>query len=177
MIRRQSEKMIRRQSEKRRSAQAALPVMAMMIVLLPFTVAARAERLGGAPAASVGFLARVLSVNDSAHMHAIHSSGNTVTEEGPASGTLPGTVRAKLTLSGSTVRSGFTIYLHGGSISGHSTGSLHVGHGVYASFGGSLTVSHGSGHYAHASGTGNLYGTINRDTDEVTVQVIGRLHV
>jgi hypothetical protein len=86
-------------------------------------------------------------------------------------------VRARLTVGTNVVTAGFTIYLHGGTISGHSSAKLNAGRGEYASFGGSLTVSHGSGHYARASGSGGLFGTINRNTDNATVQVVGNLHL
>jgi hypothetical protein len=138
-------------------------------MLLPAATAA--DALGRARAA------RVLSVNDAAHMHLISSGGNTLIEEGQATGSLPGRVRAHLSIGPSTVKSSFTIYLHGGSISGRGVARLNVGHGAYASFGGSLTVTHGSGRYAHVYGSGGLYGTINRNNDNAVVQVVGNLHV
>ncbi len=122
--------------------------------------------------------AQVLKVNDKAHLTLKNPSGSSATllEEGPALGNLPGTVRARLTVGAEVVTAGFTIYLHGGTISGHSSAKLNAGRGEFASFGGSLTVSHGSGRYAHASGHGGLFGTINRNTDNATVQVVGTLH-
>ncbi len=130
-------------------------------------------------AAPTGHAARVLPVNDTAHLTLTNpgGSGATLLEEGRAIGTLPGTVRARLTVGAEVVTAGFTIYLHGGTISGHSTAKLNPGRGEFASFGGSLSVSHGSGHYAHASGRGGLFGTINRNTDNATVQVVGNLHL
>ncbi len=121
--------------------------------------------------------ARVIVVNDSANLQVLRENGNTLIEEGPARGTLPGTVRSTLTLSLSTVRSGFTIYMRGGSIAGHATARLNVGKGEYSSFAGTLTVSRGTGHYVHASGTGRLSGIINRNSSNATVQVAGALHV
>jgi hypothetical protein len=120
--------------------------------------------------------ASVLSVNDTGRLRFTGESGSQLIEEGPATGTLPGSVRARLVV-GTTVSVGFTIYLHGGTISGQGYAKLNPGKGAYASFSGSLKVSHGSGHYAHASGNGGLFGTIDRENDNATVQVVGRLHV
>jgi hypothetical protein len=120
--------------------------------------------------------AGVISVNDTGRLRFTGESNGELIEEGPASGTLPGSVRARLTL-GTDVTLGFTIYLHGGSITGSGAAKLNPGKGVYASFNGTLNVSHGSGHYAHASGRGGLYGTIDRENDNATVQVVGRLHI
>lgn len=116
-------------------------------------------------------------MNDVSHLRKVSSDGNTLVFEGQATGTLPGKVRVSMMIASNVVRSGFTIYLNGGSITGHSVGRLHFGKGEYASFGGSLTISHGSGHYTHASGTGNLYGAINRVEERATVQAIGRLRL
>lgn len=128
-----------------------------------------------ATSASVAHAAKVLSVNDTGHLRLVAENGPTITEEGGASGTLPGTVRARLTIGPNTVRAGFTIYVRGGSITGSATANLNPGKGEYASFGGALVVSHGSGHYAHASGTGRLYGTLRRSDEAATVQVVGGL--
>jgi hypothetical protein len=42
------------------------------------------------------------------------------------------------------------------------------GRGTNASFGGGLSVSHGTGRYAHTHGSGGLYGTVNRHTDDLS---------
>lgn len=89
-------------------------------------------------------------------------------------GTLPGTVKVHFDV-GPTVTATFTIYPRGGgSISGHGSGALHST-SLYATFGGSLSVTGGTGRYSHAHGHGGLYGAINRHTDAVTVQTIGKL--
>jgi hypothetical protein len=45
----------------------------------------------------------------------------------------------------------------------------------YESFRGSLTVTGGSGRYAHARGRAGLYGVYDRKTGNLTVQTTGRL--
>jgi hypothetical protein len=118
-----------------------------------------------------------LPVNDSSHLHLVHASGPTLAEEGRVTGTLPGKLEATLTLKATTATSQFTIVVGGsGSITGHGAGDLHEGHGGYESFAGEVTLTHGSGRYAHASGSGRIYGTIDRLNDNAVVQVIGVLH-
>jgi hypothetical protein len=132
-------------------------------------------------AAVRGREAQVVSVNDTGHMHLIRKTGtneSTLIEEGKAAGTLPGAVRATFMIGGNTVPSGLTIYLHGGSISAQGIETLGTVRGQYVSFSGQITVSHGSGRYAHASGSGKLYGTVNRyNNDAVVAQVVGRLNL
>ncbi|HUN78345.1 MAG TPA: autotransporter [Solirubrobacteraceae bacterium] len=115
-----------------------------------------------------------LNVRDEGRLHYEHESGSLLLEEGPATGTLPGSVKVRFDV-GATVSAYFTIYTHGGSITGHGKGALHST-GAYSTFGGSLWVTSGTGRFAHAHGTGNLYGAINRRNDALTVQTIGTLY-
>lgn len=114
--------------------------------------------------------ARSLSVNDTAHLTYRKSSG---LEEGTATGTLPGSVKIHFEI-GPPVKATFTISTPRGSISGAGTATLHSA-GLYASFGGTITVTHGTGRYAHAHGHGGLYGVVNRHTYALTVQTTGSL--
>jgi hypothetical protein len=124
--------------------------------------------------AGVALAANTLSVSDEGHLHlAARPSGSTILEEGPVTGQLPGTVKVRFNV-GATIYGTFTIYTRGGSISGHGSGALHST-GAYATFGGSLTVTSGTGRYRHAHGSGGLYGAINRHTYALTVQTRGRL--
>lgn len=120
---------------------------------------------------------RALKATDEAHMHYIkhRSSSSRLFEEGIAHGTLPGSMNAYLSL-GATFAASFTIYTKGGSIDGHGTATPHGGNGsLYESFAGTLTVTGGTGHYAHAHGHAGLYGTFNRRTYALTVQTTGSL--
>jgi hypothetical protein len=159
---------------------AVFAVSAMMAV-----IAGLASSSAGASRVPVGThtrthglarAAHALSVNDTGHLRSGGESGSTIIEEGRVTGTLHGSVRASLALGTTTVRVGFTIYLHGGTITGHAVAALNPGKGEYASFGGTLTVSHGGGRYAHAAGTGRVSGTLNRYTYAAVVQVVGQLH-
>jgi hypothetical protein len=128
-------------------------------------------------AAVLGRAAHTMDVKDEGHLHLVSSSGSNLIEEGPISGTIPGRVRVSFNV-GPTVYASFTIYVQGGSsISGRGHGALHST-SAYSTFGGSLSVTHGTGRYAHASGTGDLYGAINRKSSSypMTVQTVGELH-
>jgi hypothetical protein len=162
-----------------RAAVLLSPVLAAASVAALPTALAAGDGAHASSAAADPPAARAagtLRVNDSAHMRG-SGSGSDLIEEGYATGTMPGRVRASLLLGASTVRVGFTVYLRNGQITGHGTARLNTGHGAYASFGGSLVVSHGTGHYAHVSGSGGLYGTIDRENYSAVVQVIGTLRL
>jgi hypothetical protein len=116
----------------------------------------------------------VLSVNDEGRLHQVGESGADLIEEGPVTGTLPGSARVRFNID-AVITASFTLYPRGGgSISGHGSGELHSS-GRYSSFGGTMSVSHGSGRYQHAHGTGGFYGTVNRKTFALVVQTRGTL--
>jgi len=126
---------------------------------------------GTAPARA----ARTLRATDEAQMRYIKSksSATRIFEEGTARGTLPGNMRAYLSL-GAEFTATFTIFTHGGTINGHGTARPHGG-GLYESFAGTLTVTGGTGRYAHAHGHAGLYGTFNRRNYVLVVQTTGSL--
>lgn len=126
-----------------------------------------------APAATAG---SPQTVKDAAYLHLIDGGGTALTEQGTATGTIPGTVRVSLTLHAYTASASFTIDGQGGDISGHATGKLKFGKGGYDSFAGAATMIHGTGRYAHAAGTGTFYGSVNRANYKMSVQVVGQLH-
>jgi hypothetical protein len=124
-------------------------------------------------AARTALAARTLNVSDDAHLHYVRESGSDLLEEGQATGGLPGRVRAQFNV-GATVYASFSISTPYGSISGSGSGELR-GTGVWESFGGTMTVTHGTGRYSHAHGHGGFYGAINRHTYASTVQTTGTL--
>jgi hypothetical protein len=69
----------------------------------------------------------------------------------------------------------FTIYTNGGSINGHATGRVSNPNSTNPSFRGSLTITGGRGRYAHAGGSGELFGVFSRRSFALTVQAIGKL--
>jgi hypothetical protein len=149
---------------------AALSALAVATTVAPSTSTATATALAARfPAQD----ARALSVNDTGHLHLLKAFGSVLLEEGSAGGTLPGMAKVRL-LVGSTVIASFTIQTKSGTIYGSGRAALHSS-GRYASFGGSLSVSHGTGSYSHAHGSGKLYGVIDRRTSALTVQTVGTL--
>jgi len=121
--------------------------------------------------------AHTLEVRDEGHLRFLASSGPQLTDEGPASGTLPGTVKVRFTYNGDPlVLARFTVYSTGGSVSGQARGRLHNPNGLSPSFRGSLTITGGTGRYRHASGHGELFGVYYRRSYGLTVQAIADLN-
>jgi len=106
-------------------------------------------------------------------LHYVNARGSYLFEEGRASGPLEGVVKATIKIT-ADISGSFTFYPRGGSISGRGSGKLHES-GVYASFGGTVTVLGGTGRYSHADGGGRLYGVYNRKTLGVEIQTTGTL--
>jgi hypothetical protein len=117
--------------------------------------------------------ARTLDVTDTAHLHYRRESGSLLIDEGSATGALPGAVKVLFGV-GSTIKATFTITTRAGSITGEGSAKAHYS-GEYATFGGTMSVSHGTGRYAHAHGHGGVYGAINRYTYAATIQTTGNL--
>lgn len=119
--------------------------------------------------------ARTLVANDEGHLKKKRESGPNLLEEGPATGTLPGWVRVNFNI-GATIKASFVLYPRsGGSISGKGEGALHSTK-RYASFGGHMWVTKGTGRYSHAHGSGGFYGVVDRENLALTVQTRGTLH-
>jgi hypothetical protein len=116
---------------------------------------------------------RTLKATDTAHLRYVSAAGSLLSEEGSASGTLPGKMRASVNV-GASITGNFTIYTKGGTIKGRGTATPH-GSGSVESFAGSVTVIGGTGRFAHARGKTGLYGTFNRSTYALTIQTTGTL--
>lgn len=126
-----------------------------------------------AAARQTAHAARTVNISDKADLHPVRESGANLLEEGEATGSLPGRVRVHFNL-GVIVYASFTVSTPYGSISGSGSSKLH-GTGVWDSFGGTVTVAHGTGRYSHAHGHAGFYGVINRRTDVCNVQTTGTL--
>jgi hypothetical protein len=106
--------------------------------------------------------ARVLKATDTARLHFIPPArGSLFIEEGKATGTLPGTMRVSLD-AGTTFSGSFKLTTPSGTITGRGSAVPRLGSGDYESFAGTLTVTGGTGRYAHAHGRTGLYGSFYR---------------
>ncbi len=120
--------------------------------------------------------ASVLDVRDQGRLHFVHASGSVVVDEGSVSGTFPGSVRVRFLYDGEPqVSARFEISGHGGSVSASAVGRLSSPTSPSPSFRGHMTITGGSGRYAHIHGSGELFGVYYRRSYGLTVQAVGKL--
>jgi hypothetical protein len=125
-------------------------------------------------AAPTALAAKTFSLNESGNLHLTTKQGFTLNEQGPASGTVSGTLYVHLKIVSSTrVTAEISLYPHGGSIT--CSGSAgYKREGSIANFSGALSIDRGTGSYAKAHGSGlSFSGTIQRSNDAITVHVGG----
>lgn len=137
---------------------------------------ARTERAVLAQAArrALAQAARTVSLNEQGQLHLTSKHGFTLDEEGPASGTVSGTLTVQLQIvSTSHVTAQLSLTTHAGSITGTASASYHRG-STYATFSGKLSINHGTGSYADAHGSDLQFsGTIQRKNDAIDTHVGG----
>lgn len=151
-----------RYRERGRARRGPAGVFALALACLALTAA--------------GAAASVLNVHDEGRLRFITSYGSELIDEGPASGTVPGKVKVHFIYNGDPdVSAQFTIYGHGGSISGKGKATLSDPSSPAPSFSGMFSVTGGSGRYRHISGSGSLYGVFTRRGYGLVVQTIGHL--
>ena len=134
---------------------------------------------GGPPALaassrSAALAARAISLNESGRLHLTSRHGFTINEQGSASGSIAGLMYVHLTIVSTTrVVAEVNFYPRGGSISGRASASYRRGSST-ASFVGAMSITSGTGSYAHARGSGlSFSGTIRRSDEAIAVQVHG----
>ncbi len=152
------------------SAALALALAPALTALAP---AAAARTLRGARRTSTPHR---LYVRDSASLHFLSDSASSIYDGGRISGTLPGSAKVRFLYDGSPhVRASFTISAAGGAIYGSATCLLHNPTSPVPSFEGVLHITGGRGRYAHAAGSGHLYGVFHRHGYAIDMQAIGQL--
>jgi hypothetical protein len=158
-----------------RRARAIAPAVAVVVV----AAAACVEFIGvGAASASSSRAgaARSVALSENGRLHLTSKQGYTLNEQGAATGTITGTIYIHLHLtSTSKVTAEVSIYPSGGSLSGNGSASYQVV-GSIAAFTGTLSITRGSGKYAHARASALRFtGAIQRRGDAVSVHVSGPL--
>jgi hypothetical protein len=120
--------------------------------------------------------ARLTSVHDEGSLHFLSDEATLIVDEGPLSGTLPGSGRVYFTYNGSPkVSARFAIHTNGGTVYGRANCLLHNPNSPTPSFRGALVIVGGSGRYVHARGSGELFGVFHRRGYGLVVQAIGKL--
>ncbi|HEV7938731.1 MAG TPA: hypothetical protein VGP18_12020 [Solirubrobacteraceae bacterium] len=120
--------------------------------------------------------ARTTSVRDEGSLRFASDEATLIVDEGRLSGTLPGSGRVYFTYNGSpNVSARFTIHTAGGTVDGTAKCRLNNPNSPTPSFRGALVIAGGSGRYAHARGSGELFGVFHRRGYGLVVQAIGRL--
>lgn len=150
---------------------------AAVVAVLAIAACAGPLAVGPAGAASLPATAsRSLSLSESGHLRLTSKQGFTLNEQGSATGTITGAIYIHLHLtSTSKVTAEVSIYPSGGSLSGNGSAAYRV-EGSVAAFTGTLSITRGSGKYAHARASALRFtGTIQRRGDAVSVHVSGPL--
>jgi hypothetical protein len=120
--------------------------------------------------------AHALSVRDEGHLRFVAAQAQALIDAGALSGTLPGRARVRFIYNGSpNVTASFTIAARGGTVSGSAHARLSNPSSPTPSFRGALRVTGGSGRYAHARGSGELFGVFHRHGYGLIFQAIGRM--
>jgi|ERR1035438_7103820 hypothetical protein len=148
--------------------------VSLLAVAITASLAAATVTAAAATSTPVAHAARALAGTVTATLHLIKPDGSELIEEGPVSGLLHGTAKAKVH-TGAHFHGTFTIRTSSGSISGSGTATPH-GSQRYQSFSGVFTATSGTGRYAHIHGHSGLYGVFDRRNDSVTVQTQGTLY-
>jgi hypothetical protein len=122
--------------------------------------------------------AREVNLQETGHLHAVGEPGTTILERGSATGTFNCSIAGRLTIvSANRVTATFTVRPKGGSITGRGSARFQQ-QGASGYFGGTISITGGTGGYAHASGTNiGISGVISRETFALTVHVHGKIHV
>jgi hypothetical protein len=157
----------------KRAGQHARVVLALVAV-----AALGAPQAGSGDVASPprAHAARTLSVKDEGYLRLIKSSGSLLIDEGPTHGSVPGKVRIRFTYDGDpTVTAQIAIFGHSGELLAHGVGRLSSPTSPSPSFKGVLTITGGTGRYAHAHGVGQFFGVFYRRSYAMTVQTQGKL--
>lgn len=155
----------------------ATSVLLVAIALLDQPARARAASdIGSANAPlgqPAGIAAAAQTVNESALLHQVSKHGTQREEQGQGNGTFRCPLIIRFTTNVTQASVMFTVKTSSGTIYGRGTPSYHV-EGSTAYIKGALSVTQGTGRYAHASGSQlQLRATLNRHNYALAVAVTG----
>lgn len=120
--------------------------------------------------------ARTTNVREEGSLRFASDEATQIVDEGGLSGTLPGSGRVYFTYNGSpNVTARFTIRTASGTIDGTAKCRMNNPNSPTPSFRGALVIVGGSGRYARARGSGELFGVFHRRGYGLVVQAIGKL--
>jgi hypothetical protein len=154
----------------------AFGTVSTALVLATLGTAALPACAGAGLARARAASTRTLDVRDEARLRFVRSSGSRLLDEGHATGTFAGPVRAQFTYTGDpAVTAQFTISGSGGSITARGSGTLSDPTTPNPSFRGRMTITGGTGRYSHIRGSGELFGVFNRRNYGLTVQAFAEL--
>ncbi len=129
------------------------------------------------PGPPIAHAAKVISVNDTVHMRLVSKHGETLNERGTATGSV-GLSPIVVTFYGVNAERGtatLTGYSNRSSVSGRATLSAYTV-GYIGHFEGGVTITAGTGKYAHDHGHGLRFkGTINRHDFNVDAELVGQI--
>jgi hypothetical protein len=140
-----------------------LALLAAVLAIWVWTAAIPAQASGG-------------TFRETGNLHKISKNGASFNEKGPATGTYRGTLTLYLT----TTPKGVTFRIlgnpsGGGSLIGHGSATIES-EGKIGKVSGTAVLTSGTGHYAHAHGTGiKVGGTFNRETYALAITLDGYL--
>jgi hypothetical protein len=150
--------------------------LALSVMILCATAAAASTVVWGAGRELPAHAARVLTVRDEGHLRFVRASGSQLLDEGRVAGSFPGWVKVRFVYNGEpTVSAWFTISASGGSISARASGRLSSPVNPNPSFRGRMSITGGSGRYAHVHGSGEMFGVFSRRSYGLIVQAFARL--
>jgi hypothetical protein len=118
----------------------------------------------------------VVKLSDSARLRGTSGSGRHINGQGTLTGTIRGAVYIHLLLGpGRTFTAEANVYARKGSLSGQGAGRYQVGN-FHVQFSGSVSMSRGTGRYAHARAHDLRFtGSVNLLDGAVTLRLSGAL--
>lgn len=160
---------------KRASARISL-ICALMAFGAAVDPGAAISRTVNTRNVSTAVAARAQSVNETAQLRLVSHHRGILNEQGQTAGTPGGLLRVSLTISYTEATITFTQSPSGGTLSGGGKASFYA-RGSIAHFTGSVSITRGTGRYAHASAKSlHIQGTFQRSNYALSLKVNGKMY-